>query len=87
MYTYKRSIHIYSFSIVFEEEKRKMKTVSPNQKRRQLLSTTSKVNPKIEDGFTTTKAFWKLFKASMGFLPPSSGHIPVSDDGGYAKFR
>ncbi len=61
--------------------------VSPNRKRRQLLSTTSNVNPKIEDGFTTTKAFWKLFKASMGFLPPSSGHIPLSDDGGYAKFQ
>ena len=60
---------------------------SPNRKRRQLLSTTTKVNPKIENGFTTSKAFWKLFKASMGFMPPSSGYIPVSDDGGYAKFQ
>lgn len=59
---------------------------SPNRKRRVNFSSTDQ--PKaVEDGMTTSKAFWKLFRKTMGFEPAAKGGKTLTDDGGYAKHQ
>jgi hypothetical protein len=42
--------------------------------------------PPVDEGMTTSKAFWKLFRKTMGFEPSAAG-AKVEGDGGYARHQ
>ena len=58
---------------------------SPNRRRRRILNDTAAAPP-VDEGMTTSKAFWKLFRKTMGFEPSAAG-AKVEGDGGYARHQ